>query len=160
MNEEQRQKLVEEILGFSDAMMRLSTRQSVGELLHSDLTMAQMKAIYYLNIVQPAGATMSELAKALGISLSTTTGIVDRLVEQGLVERHEDAADRRHVLIQLSAKGVAQAEAFNRGYKVPIIAMLKKMSDRDVQLIAGALMTLREVIARSIHEQESAATEQ
>ncbi len=160
MNEEQRQKLIEEILGFSDAMMRLSTRQSVGELLHSDLTMAQMKVIYYLSIIQPEGATMSELAKALAVGLSTATGIVDRLVEQELVERCEDATDRRRVLIQLSANGVAQAEALNRGHKASIVAMLTSISDSDLQQMAEAMNTLRQVIARWADEQDRAATPQ
>ena len=160
MNEQQRQKLIEEILGFSDAMMRLSTRQSVGELLHSDLTMAQMKVIYYLGIIQPDGGTMSELAKVLAVGLSTTTGIIDRLVEQGLVERREDATDRRRVLIQLSVKGWEQSEALNRGYKDPIIAMLKTMSDNDLQQIAQALGILRQVIAHWADMQDNAAAQQ
>ena len=42
---------------------------------------------------------MSDLVRRLGISLSTMSGHVDRLVEQGFVVRRDDPADRRHVLV-------------------------------------------------------------
>jgi DNA-binding MarR family transcriptional regulator len=163
MNEEQRQRLIQQVLDFNDAMMLMSLRQTVGELLHSDLTMAQMKTLAYLSMVMPEGAKMSELAKALGVGLSSTTGIMDRLVEQGLAERREDATDRRHVLIQLSAKGWEQAEALNRGYREPLIAMLKAMPDKDLEQMATALLSLREVMGRWVSRedhQDSPATEQ
>jgi DNA-binding MarR family transcriptional regulator len=57
-------------------------------------------------------ASMSSLAGRLGVSLSTLSGVVDRLVEHGFLERREDAADRRQVIIVLTAEGCSVIERF------------------------------------------------
>jgi DNA-binding MarR family transcriptional regulator len=47
---------------------------------------------------------MSELATRIGIPASTLTGILDRLVAQGLLERSQDPNDRRSVLVITTPK--------------------------------------------------------
>jgi DNA-binding MarR family transcriptional regulator len=46
----------------------------------------------------------SELARRIGIPGSTLTGILDRLVAQGFLERHPDPSDRRSVLVAATGK--------------------------------------------------------
>ncbi|MBV9581527.1 MAG: MarR family transcriptional regulator [Chloroflexi bacterium] len=58
-----------------------------------DLTMPQLKALFLAHA--PGGASHSDIARGLGVGVSTVTGIVDRLVEHGLVERRTDPGDRR-----------------------------------------------------------------
>jgi len=48
---------------------------------------------------------MSRLADLLGIGLPNLTGIVDRMEEHGLVERHRVPDDRRLVLVALTREG-------------------------------------------------------
>jgi DNA-binding MarR family transcriptional regulator len=43
---------------------------------------------------------MGDLASRLGTALSTTSEVVDRLVQLGLLERIADPADRRQVLVR------------------------------------------------------------
>jgi DNA-binding MarR family transcriptional regulator len=50
-------------------------------------------------------ATMSEISSLLGIALSSTTGLVDRLVERRLVERARPESDRRTVRVMLTSRG-------------------------------------------------------
>src|SRR5438132_1130077 len=51
------------------------------------------------------GLTMSDISSAMSIPPPTLTRIVDKLVDGGFVLRRIDAADRRRVLIYLSARG-------------------------------------------------------
>jgi DNA-binding MarR family transcriptional regulator len=51
------------------------------------------------------GLTMSALSEALMVSNGNVTGIVERLVEQGLVERAPVAGDRRATLVRLTGRG-------------------------------------------------------
>ena len=46
---------------------------------------------------------MGQLAASLAVTLSTVTGIVDRLVEHQMVVREEDPHDRRLVVCRLRA---------------------------------------------------------
>jgi DNA-binding MarR family transcriptional regulator len=49
--------------------------------------------------------SMSRLADALDVSLSSATGIVTRMEERGLVERVRDASDRRVVHVRSTERG-------------------------------------------------------
>ncbi len=51
------------------------------------------------------GLRMTELSSALRVSGGNVTGIVDRLVELGMVERHSVVGDRRAQLIRLTTDG-------------------------------------------------------
>ena len=51
--------------------------------------------------------SMRELSARLGSHASTATGLVDRLAARGLVERYEDANDRRVKRVSLTPEGVA-----------------------------------------------------
>ena len=51
------------------------------------------------------GLRMSELSTYLMVSNGNVTGIVDRLVEDGLVERVPVPGDRRAMMVRLTARG-------------------------------------------------------
>src|SRR5262245_47112308 len=67
-----------------------------------ELTMAQLKAVMFL--VRAGRARSRELADGLGIAPSAATPLVDRLVEEKLAKRVDDAADRRVVWIHPTAR--------------------------------------------------------
>ncbi len=68
------------------------------------LAPAQLNALRRLEPGRPV--SMRELAAALGCDSSNVTGIVDRLEQQGLVERRTCAHDRRVKLLEVTAAGV------------------------------------------------------
>jgi MarR family transcriptional regulator, organic hydroperoxide resistance regulator len=67
------------------------------------LSMVQASALMQIDGSMP----MRELAARLGGHASSATGVADRLVARGLVERHEDAGDRRVKRVALTPEGVA-----------------------------------------------------
>lgn len=75
----------------------------------AELTAPQVKALRLLH----AGScsTPAALARQLGLTPSTVTGIVDRLERGGLVERQRVEGDRRMVTIALTPAGSARAAA-------------------------------------------------
>lgn len=70
--------------------------------------MPQLRALFALR--RHGDCRMGIVANQLGTSLSTATGVIDRLVERGLVERWQDAADRRSNICRLTPAGVDLAE--------------------------------------------------
>jgi len=48
---------------------------------------------------------MSRLAENMHVSMPTVSGIVDRLVQAGYLQRVEDPNDRRQVVVELTRKG-------------------------------------------------------
>jgi DNA-binding MarR family transcriptional regulator len=65
------------------------------------LSMVQASALLQIDGSLPMG----ELAARLGGHASNATGIADRLAARGLVERHEDAGDRRVKRLVLTPEG-------------------------------------------------------
>jgi DNA-binding MarR family transcriptional regulator len=84
----------------------LATRMS--PLLDLNLTMQQTKVLLALSIsdcLAEGGLSGQDLSRNLGVGLATVSGIVDRLVGQGLVVRAEDPDDRRIRRVELTADG-------------------------------------------------------
>jgi DNA-binding MarR family transcriptional regulator len=65
------------------------------------LSMVQASALMQID----GSMSMRELAARLGGHVSNATGIADRLAARGLVERHEDAGDRRVKRVALTPEG-------------------------------------------------------
>ena len=99
----QKEELIENILQLTDKTFRELFPMLPKEWLHLDLTMSQLKVVLLLFISGPS--RMSDIASALGVSLATATGVMDRLVERDIVLREGDPKDRRVVLCRLSNKG-------------------------------------------------------
>ncbi|GAA1814112.1 hypothetical protein GCM10009682_38930 [Luedemannella flava] len=100
---QERDVLVERIMEGQRAVQRMFAEDLSNPLLNSHLTMSQLKILLLLRLHGGSGG--QELARHLGVSLATMTGIVDRLVAQGLVTRHEDPHDRRVRRIELGDEG-------------------------------------------------------
>ena len=68
-----------------------------------ELTMPQLKVLLVLSA--QGASRVGTLARALRVTLPTVTGVLDRLVEQGLVRRDDDPSDRRLVISRLTPAG-------------------------------------------------------
>lgn len=99
----EQEEIIENILQLTDRAFKELLPMVPKEWLHLNLTMPQLKVVLFLFISGPS--RMSEIASALGVSLATATGVLDRLVERGLVIREGDPEDRRVVVCHLSAEG-------------------------------------------------------
>ena len=75
--------------------------------------------------------TMGELSSELGIPLSSSTRIVDGLVNANLLERVNDPLDRRVVRIQMSEHGKQFAETATEHIKEHIASLLKTFSPAE-----------------------------
>jgi DNA-binding MarR family transcriptional regulator len=95
----------DEILDHYASLMRHVADWHTSEFLGVDVTMSQAKVMYVAS-VRP-GIGMSALAAELGVSLSAVSGLVDRLVAIGYLERREEPSDRRQQLVALTAAGAA-----------------------------------------------------
>jgi DNA-binding MarR family transcriptional regulator len=92
----------------------------------------------------PAGLRMRELSRRLMVTGGNVTGLTDRLVAEGLVERHADAADRRTFQVRLTAEGQRQFRAMARAHEAWVAGLLGGLSAaQQAQLFAllGQLKT-------------------
>jgi len=91
----------------------------------SSLTPAQFKTLFMVRRMQPC--KMSELSEHSHVSTSSLTIMLNKLVEDGFVERLSDPADRRVVRVRLTPPGEAllrQVETNNLGLLETKLAVL------------------------------------
>jgi DNA-binding MarR family transcriptional regulator len=127
------------IVAYEEMMVRLSTTHA-REFLEVGVTMSQAKVLY---LVQAApGLRMSDLSARLGVSLSTVSGVVDRLVDQGLLARRDDPADRRHVVLRITDPGATQLELFRELNAGQVRTLLARVSAADLTIVERAIAIL------------------
>jgi DNA-binding MarR family transcriptional regulator len=109
----------------------------------SDRAGLSLTAAATLGRLQREGpARLTELAAAEGITQPSMTALVARLSAQGLVQRGEDPADRRAVVLSLTPAGadlLAQRRAARTTRLAPYLA---RLSPDDLRSIAAAMPAL------------------
>jgi DNA-binding MarR family transcriptional regulator len=88
---------------------------------------------------QPAGLTMTELSRFLMVSNGNVTGIVDRLVAEGLVARRAHEQDRRSTFVRLTAKGARQFAAMAKAHEAWVAEILAHITVEEAQGIIALL---------------------
>ena len=76
------------------------------ELISIDLSVSRLEVLALFFIECKPNLMMSDLAQQMVMPMSTATGIVDRLVKKGLLERGNSAEDRRVVTVALTESGI------------------------------------------------------
>jgi DNA-binding MarR family transcriptional regulator len=89
---------------------------------------------------------MGELASRLGIGVSAATGLVDRLVEHGALERESDSADRRVVRVRISPAGMRAGQEWYAAQVLHTGEALSALSDRDMRRVAEATEILHRAV--------------
>ena len=126
-------------------MQRLASAHEPG-VLEIDVTMPQAKVLYLLGASGPLH--MSELVLRLGVSLSTISGLVDRIVDHGLATRREDPADRRQVVVGLTPDGARFIDRFRELNARHVRDLLGNLDDADLALVRDAIAALERAATR------------
>ena len=120
---------IERVLDALDAFQRVIAALHAPELTELTLTFAQVKAIYLVASTGPM--RMSDLAAQMGTAASTASGLVDRLVQLGLLDRSEDPSNRRQVLVAATPAALEQLDTMNELNRHRLRQLLGRLSDPD-----------------------------
>ena len=86
-----------------DIFMHRSMRNFIEYARKSGLSMSQLGALFHLNRMGTSGVT--NLGDHLGVTSAAASQMLDRLFQQGLIQRTEDPHDRRVRKIELTTQG-------------------------------------------------------
>jgi DNA-binding MarR family transcriptional regulator len=91
------------------AWVRVSMRRSMHEFMHwmnhANLSNSQLGAL--MRLYYHGECPVSDIGDDLGITAAAASQMVDRLVQQGLLDRESDSHDRRVKRVTLTAEGRA-----------------------------------------------------
>ena len=142
----ERDELIAEIMGTMHRMQHLLVADRSSPLLNSTLTMQQLQVLLVLSL-EPDGCSGQELATTMGVSLATMTGIVDRLVASGLVDRREDQHDRRVRRVRLTEAGRDTIEGIVSAGEATTAEILRRLGEDDLRVVARAMLLLWDAAA-------------
>jgi DNA-binding MarR family transcriptional regulator len=116
------------------------------QLKEFELTSPQLLILRELFMNQPM--MLSTLAKAVDLSNSTVSGIVDRLELKGLVQRQRDEADRRIVWINTTEKcqqmKQKQLEKFHDDFQKEFLALITEEQHHIMRELFEKIIVLME----------------
>ncbi len=92
---------------------------------------------------KPDGMLMSELSRFLMVSNGNVTGIIDRLVADGLVVRAQREGDRRTSIVKLTDKGVLDFELMASAHEGWVNELLAEFSPGDAASLGDMLVGIQ-----------------
>jgi DNA-binding MarR family transcriptional regulator len=128
-----------------EQMMQLLILEDAPDFGDVGITMAQAKV---LHILAGGPIHMSELVARLRVTPSTTSGLVEKLVEHGLASRSDDPADRRQVIVSVTPEGLELMERFRELNARQLRGLLGSLAEADLRTVERSLHILRDATAQ------------
>lgn len=117
------------------------------QMLKVDLTSSQIKVM--ASFAEQPGFTMTELSRVHNVSISTMTSMVDRLIQNGLLERRRDERDRRIVRVSMTAKGRQLVKHVMKVRRHELEKFLQELSTGEVTRFVEAIETVAEYMTKA-----------
>jgi DNA-binding MarR family transcriptional regulator len=143
-NDHARAARLRDAMSAFDGLMQRMAASHAPEIPEVDVTMSQAKVLFLVYGLGPL--RMSDLTARLGVTPSTTSELVERLVEAGLVERRDDPADRRSVILTMTGAGAASLDRMRELNARQLEVLLDRVSDDDLAVVDRALHILTAAI--------------
>jgi DNA-binding MarR family transcriptional regulator len=121
------------------------------QFLGVDVTMSQAKLLYLVSL--HPGTSMGAIANELGVGPSAVSGLVDRLVSMGQLDRREDPDDRRQQLVTITTDGSASLERMRELRSEVMRRLLTGLDPAELEALRTSLIALdREVQRLEAHQ--------
>ncbi|MGQ2910005.1 MAG: MarR family winged helix-turn-helix transcriptional regulator [Aliihoeflea sp.] len=92
---------------------------------------------------QPGGMLMSDLSRFLLVSNGNVTGIIERLVKDGLVSRAAREGDRRASIVKLTEAGARRFTEMAAAHEIWIEEFLGDLTLSDAERLSATLRAFR-----------------
>lgn len=142
--------LVSEIVNLDRLANRVIRRHSFRTWMELNVTVPQIRSLFFVS--NEPDTNPRKLATALGVTPPNVTGIIDRLVEQGLLDRRESQEDRRVLMLRVTKKGEAILSSLREQRTTSMREILDRLSVQELSYLNKGLSAL--VKATQAYEEE------
>ena len=137
----------------SDEVLLAALRLAMGVSLQAadrigTVSAVQLRAMTLLH--QRPGGNLGELARGMGVSVSVTSRLVDRLVAAGLVDKRPSTTSGREISLWLSEAGEGALNRYDDLRLSRIRRRLRQLSTPE----AAAVLSALEVLTRTPDERD------
>ena len=97
-----------------------------------DVTLPRFDLMAQLD-TEPDGMTLSDVSQRMMVSNGNITGLVERLVQSGHVDRRTSESDRRVQVIRLTKSGRAEFRKMAAEHEIWIADMFSDLGEKDLR---------------------------
>lgn len=145
----EKDELIQGIIRLHRKVNRILRDYDVDVWMDLSLTIPQLKCLFFIS--NQGKTNFRKLAERMNVSPSNITGIIDRLVDQGLVSRVENPEDRRILNLQTTAKGEALIAELRERRSIYLTQILADLNNKELDQIAHGL----DLLARAVENYSS-----
>ena len=132
----------QELLDVIPAVMR-EIRSQMRSHTPEVLTVPQFRALGFVN--RNSGATLSDLAAHIGLTLPSASRMVEALITRGLMTREEHPLDRRRVKLTVTERGRSLVSASKAETLAFLSEKLAGVGEGDKESVVRAMKVLRKI---------------
>jgi MarR family transcriptional regulator, organic hydroperoxide resistance regulator len=112
------------------------------KLCADHIGVSEAQAIMLRMIAESQDATVGQLAQQLQVTSQFVTIEIGDMVKKGVVEKRPNKADRRSVLLRLTAKGEGLVRELSRIMRIGNDIWLRSLSEEQARMLQDTLNTL------------------
>lgn len=109
-----------------------------------DLTAAQLHTMIMVHM--RGRLSMNELSDTLGVSPPSTTVMVDKLVEKGILARNHSDKDRRKVFVEISPQAVSVMVDVENAILESFVELVEKIGPETAEKWSEVLEAVRPIL--------------
>jgi DNA-binding MarR family transcriptional regulator len=129
----------------SDEVLLAALRLAMGVSIEAADTIGTVSAVQLRAVTllhQRPGVNLGELARGMGVSVSVTSRLVDRLMNAGLVDKRTSATSGREISLWLSDLGEATLARYDDMRLARVRSRLQGLPPEDAARVMSALEVL------------------
>lgn len=124
-----------------------AARGSYGHAIRSELAAVgyddlPRNSAYVLGGIVSHGGTAGQLVQRLGVSRQAASQLIDTLVLRGYLQRSQDPEDRRRIMVDVTERGRAAADAVRRAVEAVDGELEKLISAEQMAGLRAGLVAL------------------
>jgi DNA-binding MarR family transcriptional regulator len=128
------------------------------EWIAIDATMSKTELFTLLQLDRNGEIMMSQMADYINIPMSTATGLVERLVRKGYVERVRSEEDRRIVTIRLTEEGKLLTENIKKTITGYLEYVFKELTEEEGELVKKIFLKVTGILSgKALGQTDSSA---
>ncbi len=133
------QRAAQQVLEAVPMVMR-TIRSQLRAHRRADISVPQLRAMGYIDARD--GASLSDLANYIGLTLPSMSKLIDGLVSRKLVTRSAHALDRRRICLSLTPLGREELRAAHRFTEKYLGEKLSALDEDELQSIVHSMQLL------------------
>lgn len=122
------------------------SKRQTNELCKGKITLPQFIILDFLD--RRGELRMTDLAHFMDVTTAAMTGVIERLVRYGYVERIFEPDDRRIIKIRPTAKGDVLVKKINQQRRQLIIDVFGNVSEHDRGEYLRIIIQIRDILTR------------